>query len=180
MSIINDRPAAATSDQTGPSVATAEQIRRAPKVLLHDHLDGGVRPATVLALAREKILAAHPELPVDELSEALAPVVGDRAVITRSTGAFLELSAPGVDKGEALRRLARQRGLPPENTAAVGDMPNDIPMLRAAGLAAAVANAHEDTLRAADIVLPSNDDEGVAALIRLVLPRTLTGEACCI
>ncbi|MFC7258011.1 HAD family hydrolase [Streptomyces lutosisoli] len=127
-----------------------------------------------------KILAAHPELPVDELSEALAPVVGDRAVITRSTGAFLELSAPGVDKGEALRRLARQRGLPPENTAAVGDMPNDIPMLRAAGLAAAVANAHEDTLRAADIVLPGNDDEGVAALIRLVLPRTLTGEACCI
>ena len=27
-------------------------IRRAPKVLLHDHLDGGLRPATVLALAR--------------------------------------------------------------------------------------------------------------------------------
>mgnify|MGYP000281706224 CR=1 FL=1 len=28
-------------------------IRRAPKVLLHDHLDGGVRPATVVELARE-------------------------------------------------------------------------------------------------------------------------------
>lgn len=57
-------------------------------------------------------------------------------------------------------------------------MPNDIPMLRAAGLAAAVANAHEDTLRAADIVLPSNDDEGVAALIRLVLPRAPAVEVC--
>ncbi|RKS05581.1 adenosine deaminase [Nocardiopsis sp. Huas11] len=30
---------------------TIEQIRRAPKVLLHDHLDGGLRPSTVVELA---------------------------------------------------------------------------------------------------------------------------------
>lgn len=30
---------------------TAEQIRRAPKALLHDHLDGGLRPQTVIELA---------------------------------------------------------------------------------------------------------------------------------
>ncbi|WP_406298297.1 adenosine deaminase [Embleya sp. NBC_00888] len=30
---------------------TVEQIRRAPKVLLHDHLDGGLRPATIIELA---------------------------------------------------------------------------------------------------------------------------------
>jgi adenosine deaminase len=30
---------------------TADTIRQAPKVLLHDHLDGGLRPATVLDLA---------------------------------------------------------------------------------------------------------------------------------
>ena len=32
---------------------TRDQVRRAPKVLLHDHLDGGLRPATVLELAEE-------------------------------------------------------------------------------------------------------------------------------
>jgi adenosine deaminase len=32
---------------------TPEQIRRAPKVLLHDHLDGGLRVGTVIELARE-------------------------------------------------------------------------------------------------------------------------------
>ena len=32
---------------------TRDQVRRAPKVLLHDHLDGGLRPATVLELAGE-------------------------------------------------------------------------------------------------------------------------------
>jgi adenosine deaminase len=47
---------------------TLEQIRVAPKVLLHDHLDGGLRPATVVELAAE---VGHP-LPtsdVDELAE---------------------------------------------------------------------------------------------------------------
>jgi adenosine deaminase len=33
---------------------TPEQIRRAPKVLLHDHLDGGLRPSTVIELARDR------------------------------------------------------------------------------------------------------------------------------
>ncbi len=32
---------------------TRELIRRAPKVLLHDHLDGGLRPATIVELAAE-------------------------------------------------------------------------------------------------------------------------------
>jgi adenosine deaminase len=36
-----------------PDAPTFEQIRAAPKVLLHDHLDGGLRPATVIELARE-------------------------------------------------------------------------------------------------------------------------------
>ncbi|MEO3828491.1 adenosine deaminase [Actinomadura sp. B10D3] len=39
---------------------TLEDIRRAPKVLLHDHLDGGVRPATVIDLARESGYADLP------------------------------------------------------------------------------------------------------------------------
>jgi adenosine deaminase len=41
-------------------------IRRAPKVLLHDHLDGGLRPATVIELARE---AGYAELPTTDPGE---------------------------------------------------------------------------------------------------------------
>ncbi|MFF4287389.1 adenosine deaminase [Streptomyces sp. NPDC001739] len=36
-----------------PHVLDERQIRRAPKVLLHDHLDGGLRPATVIELAEQ-------------------------------------------------------------------------------------------------------------------------------
>lgn len=38
-------------NQSRPARATREQIANAPKVLLHDHLDGGLRPATVIELA---------------------------------------------------------------------------------------------------------------------------------
>lgn len=37
-----------------------DEIRRAPKVLLHDHLDGGLRPETIVDLARE---FGYPDLP---------------------------------------------------------------------------------------------------------------------
>ncbi len=49
-------------------MSTDEVIRRAPKVLLHDHLDGGVRPATVVDLAHEFGYSKLPTTDVDELS----------------------------------------------------------------------------------------------------------------
>jgi adenosine deaminase len=45
-----------------------DTIRRAPKVLLHDHLDGGVRPATVVELAAEQGYDRLPTTDVDELA----------------------------------------------------------------------------------------------------------------
>lgn len=42
---------------------TPEQVRQAPKVLLHDHLDGGLRPQTVIDLAREH---GYPNLPTTD------------------------------------------------------------------------------------------------------------------
>ncbi|MCE4943092.1 MULTISPECIES: adenosine deaminase [Streptomyces] len=49
------------------NLPTAEQIRRAPKVLLHDHLDGGLRPATVVELAGEIGYTGLPETDPDRL-----------------------------------------------------------------------------------------------------------------
>jgi len=45
-----------------------ETIRRAPKALLHDHLDGGLRPATVVELAAETGYGALPTTDVDALA----------------------------------------------------------------------------------------------------------------
>ncbi|MER5459158.1 adenosine deaminase [Streptomyces sp. NPDC002668] len=46
---------------------SADQIRRAPKVLLHDHLDGGLRPGTIIDLARETGYDELPETEPDKL-----------------------------------------------------------------------------------------------------------------
>jgi adenosine deaminase len=45
---------------------TLEEIRAVPKVLLHDHLDGGLRPQTVLELARE---IGYADLPGDDIED---------------------------------------------------------------------------------------------------------------
>ncbi|MFJ8664744.1 adenosine deaminase [Streptomyces sp. NPDC093600] len=50
-----------------PNVPTLDQIRRAPKVLLHDHLDGGLRPGTILDLAAAQGYANLPETDPDKL-----------------------------------------------------------------------------------------------------------------
>jgi adenosine deaminase len=47
---------------------TPELLTRAPKALLHDHLDGGVRPATVVELAREYGYQGLPTTDVDDLA----------------------------------------------------------------------------------------------------------------
>ncbi|KIF05466.1 adenosine deaminase [Streptomyces sp. RSD-27] len=50
-----------------PNTPTPEQIRRAPKVLLHDHLDGGLRPGTIIELAAAVGYDKLPENDADKL-----------------------------------------------------------------------------------------------------------------
>ncbi|MEU8485513.1 adenosine deaminase [Streptomyces sp. NPDC048641] len=57
-----------TSQTSGNSqIPTPEQIVRAPKVLLHDHLDGGLRPGTIVELALEQGYENLPETDPDKL-----------------------------------------------------------------------------------------------------------------
>ena len=51
---------------------TLEQLRTVPKVLLHDHLDGGLRPATIVELARETGYRGLPSGDVAEVARWMA------------------------------------------------------------------------------------------------------------
>lgn len=84
--------------------------------------------------------------------------------------AFLELRHRAEDKATALRRLASERGATPEETVAVGDWINDLPMLRAAGRSFAMRGADPDVVAAADEVLDADRGQGgaVAAVARAV------------
>ena len=57
----------ATKTET-PMELTRDILQAMPKVLLHDHLDGGVRPQTVIDLAREQNYTKLPTTDAGELS----------------------------------------------------------------------------------------------------------------
>ena len=93
----------------------------------------------------------------------------------------LELSPLGSHKGVGLRELAALLQIPPEETIAVGDADNDLPMLEAAGLAVAMGNANEHVLQAADLVTSDNDHDGCGEVIRrylLAAGDTTAAPAC--
>lgn len=118
-----------------------------------------------------KMLAKGRDLDPDEFMATVEELVGDLVTVTRSGhSALVEISATGITKASGLAALARARGIERHQVAAVGDMPNDIPMLEWAGRSYAVSNAHPAAQLAADVVLDrSNDEDAVAHLIRSVL-----------
>ena len=84
---------------------TRDQIRQAPKVLLHDHLDGGLRPATIVELAGE---IGH-ELPAND-AESLGEWFAN-AANSGSLERYLETfdhTVAVMQTFESLSRVARE------------------------------------------------------------------------
>lgn len=120
-----------------------------------------------------KLIGRHPELSADELLALAAPVVGELVTVYHSNGERLvEAVAQGVSKASALGELARREDITPEQAAAFGDMPNDLPMMAWAGTSYGVANAHPDVLAAVDHVIGSNDEDGVAAVLEALFAES--------
>lgn len=94
---------------------------------------------------------------------------GKSLYITRSRANLLEFLHPHVSKGFALRYLAEHYHLDMQQTAAIGDGYNDIPMLKAAGVSFAVKNAPREVESTADFVVASWDQDGVAEAIEWIL-----------
>ena len=69
-----------------------------------------------------------------------------------SSDFLLEYVAEGISKGGAVRFLCEHLGIPLSATVAAGDAENDIPMLKAAAVGAAVSNASPEVKAAADYV----------------------------
>lgn len=90
----------------------------------------------------------------------------------QSESDYLEILPSGANKGEALKALAQYTGISLNEIIGVGDNLNDLQLVSTAGLGAAVSNAHDDVKAAADIIVPSNLDHGVAFLIDRVMSGT--------
>ncbi len=92
--------------QSHPQAPTLDQLRRAPKVVLHDHLDGGLRAATVIDLAHQ---VGYAGLPTDD------PALLDAWFRTGADQGDLVLYLAGFDHtcavmqtADALHRVAQE------------------------------------------------------------------------
>ena len=73
---------------------------------------------------------------------------------------YVEVNAPGADKGQAAVALGQRLGIKPAEIIAIGDNLNDVAMLKDAGLGVCVANGREDVKRLADYVTTADNDAG--------------------
>jgi Cof subfamily protein (haloacid dehalogenase superfamily) len=116
-----------------------------------------------------KLVAVGDPDALDVLEEELKPRFAGRLFISKSLPYFLEFAHPDVSKASGLGFVAERDGFGPEETVACGDGENDRELLDWAGFGVAVANAHEDVLARADLVVPSVQEEGVALLLETYL-----------
>lgn len=101
--------------------------------------------------------------------QALRRFDGEASVVWSDLTGF-EVLAPSTNKGDAVRWLADRRGIDIAAVAAVGDAANDTEMLGVVGHSAAMGPAPEEVKAAADVVVPSSDEDGLLVAFRGFFP----------
>jgi hypothetical protein len=160
----------------GFAIETGEEVHFEPEfrtgVVTDDRriLTDDLAAATLAAATIVKVLARSPERSADDMVRIAGRTVTVEAEISHSGGrGLLEIAPPGASKASALEWLCVRRGIEAAQVAAFGDMPNDLPMLRWAGIGHAVANAHPEVLAAADLVVGHHAEDGVALALEQLL-----------
>jgi Cof subfamily protein (haloacid dehalogenase superfamily) len=116
-----------------------------------------------------KLVAVGVPEELDALEDVLKPRFQGKLFVSKSLPHFLEFAHPDVSKGAGLEFVAERLGFTAAETVGGGDGENDRELLDWAGFAVAVANAHEDILARADLVVPPVHEEGIAQLLEAYL-----------
>jgi Cof subfamily protein (haloacid dehalogenase superfamily) len=102
-----------------------------------------------------------------QLEPVLLKQYGPKVTIVQTDRDLLQIMDNRVSKAVALKKVADHYRVPRKHILAIGDAPNDVGMLKYAGVAVAMDNAHPVVKKVAHWIAPSNDDHGVhAALVR--------------
>lgn len=96
----------------------------------------------------------------------------DEYAISFSAGRYIEFNPVGVDKGYGLKKIAEILNIDINDTIAIGDNTNDLPMIKAAGLGIGVSNVIEDMKKDCDYILKrDNNHSPIEELIDTFIKR---------
>ncbi|MDE7055263.1 MAG: Cof-type HAD-IIB family hydrolase [Oscillospiraceae bacterium] len=108
--------------------------------------------------------------PLEDMERWVSTALAGRADCFSSSPYFLEIVAPGMNKGAAVGALCAHLGVDLKNSVSAGDEGNDISMIRAAGVGVAMANAIPAVKDAADYITQrDNNHDGIEEVIRKFL-----------
>ncbi|MEI7025446.1 Cof-type HAD-IIB family hydrolase [Paenibacillus sp. y28] len=93
--------------------------------------------------------------------------------LTNSHPSNIEVNPQGVSKASAVEEVCRLLGIGMHQVVAMGDSLNDLAVIRAAGLGVAMGNAQDAVKADADLVTATNEEDGVALVIRDILEGRL-------
>lgn len=105
----------------------------------------------------------------DETFPALSAALPDCDCLRHSEVDWCKITRKNITKGAALEAVCRTLGLLPEEIAAFGDDTPDIELLRLCGLGVAMGNAIPAVKAAADVIIGTNDEDGIAAWVDAML-----------
>ena len=128
----------------------------------------GAEPRVVADLgtlmgAASKIVGVSPDhAHLAACEDRIGTALADRATVHRSQAYYLDVTPPGLDKGQFVTWMSRHLVIPPERIATFGDAGNDRPMFERSGLSVAMGNAEPAVKAAASAVTEGNGADGFA------------------
>jgi Cof subfamily protein (haloacid dehalogenase superfamily) len=129
-----------------------------------------VNDFTPFLTAACKIVGASADAALLQRCEtAVQAALGQQALAVRSQSYYLDITPPGQDKGTFVEAMAKRLNISCDAIATIGDMQNDLAMFKKSGLSVAMGNATDDVKKQASHVTTSNEDEGFAGAIDIIL-----------
>lgn len=123
-----------------------------------------------------KMLAIDTPARIAELLPDLKARFEGRVRVATSQPRFIEFVNPAAGKAAALAQLSRLLGVAQADTAAFGDGLNDLDMIEWAGTGFVMANGAKAMLEAADVIVPSNAEDGVAQTVERLIREGRLGK----
>lgn len=102
-------------------------------------------------------------------NDAMQRSLEQKASVALSQPYYVDITNPVANKAAVVRYHAGRLGIPPEEIATIGDMPNDVLMFRDSGFSIAMGNASDEVKKQASAVTDSCNDEGFAKAVERYL-----------